>query len=535
MVMLFKLSEIPAQERTPLVEQLLEIIQLQAEQIQQLKDEIAILKGLKARPKIKPSKLDEQTSEEQKETDGEKQTEPASRKRSKTASLEIHETKILSPEVKIPEGSKFKGYDDYVVQDLIIQAHNVRYRLERWQTPEGTYIVGQLPGSVEGGHFGPTLVSYILYQHYHCQVTQPLLLEQLSEWGIDISAGQLSRLLIEDNQTFHVEKDGVLRAGLEVSTHVTVDDTGARHAGKNGHCTHIGNDYFAWFQSTEHKSRINFLELLRAGHTDYRIDAEAMAYMQSQNIRQSSLEKLASDPLKIFSDKAQWEIHLQRHSISGKRCIRIATEGALVGSVLSHDFRKDVAIISDDAGQFNILLHGLCWVHAERTIHKLIPVSDAQREAVASMRSRIWGLYADLKAYKQAPSNDEKAQLEARFEEIFTTKTCYQTLNGALQRLHANKAELLLVLERPDVPLHTNGSERDIRDYVKKGKVSGGARSENGRQSRDTFTSLKKTCRKTGLSFWKYLTGRLSRSGLVPLLPDLIRQRATGPMEAAPV
>ena len=534
MVMPFKISEIPAQERTPLVERLLEIIQLQAEQLQQLKDEIAILKGLKARPKIRPSKLDEQAGQEQKKTDEESPTEPASRKRSKTASLEIHDTKILPPEVKIPEGSKLTGYDDFVVQDLIIQAHNVKYRLERWQTPEGTYIVGQLPKGLEGGHFGPTLMSYILYQHYHCHVTQPLLLEQLREWEIDISSGQLSRILIEDNQPFHVEKDDILRAGLEVSSHVTVDDTAARHAGKNGHCTHIGNDFFAWFQCTEHKSRINFLELLRAGHADYQIDEEAVGYMKSQNMPQSLLEKLASHSQKNFSDKAQWEIHLRSLSISSKRCIRIATEGALLGSVLSHDFRKDMAIISDDAGQFNILLHGLCWVHAERTIHKLIPVSDEQREAVASIRDRIWRLYADLKTYKQAPTHKIKVQLEAKFEEIFTTKTCYQTLNGALQRLHANKAELLLVLERPDVPLHTNGSEGDIRDYVKKSKVSGGTRSENGRKSRDTFTSEKKTCRKLGVSFWKYLKDRISQRGLIPLLSDLIRQRAAGPLKAAP-
>lgn len=496
MIMSFKLPQIAAQERTSLIEQLLEIIQQQSEQIQQqseqihcLKDEIAILKGLKARPKIKPSKLDEQTGQEQPKVEGEPPAESVSRKRGKTASLEIHETKIIPPEVKIPEGSKLKGYDEYVTQGLTIRPHNVRYRLERWRTPDGKYVVGQLPESVKGGHFDSTLVSYILSQYYDCHVTQPLLLEQLREIGVDISAGQISRLLSEDNDIFHAEKEEILRAGLEVSSYITVDDTGARHDGKNGYCTHIGNDCFAYFQSTNHKTRINFLELLRAGQTDYCVNEEAYAYMQSQNLSKNWLQKLQERPAKRFTDKGQWEAHLQALGITTKSCIRIATEGALLGSVLSHGFCKDLAIISDDAGQFNILRHGLCWVHAERTIHRLIGFDEQQRAAIATARSQIWDFYADLKTYKLAPSAEVKAQLETRFDKIFTAQSCYQTLNAAMRRLYDNKQELLLVLNRPDVPLHTNGSERDIREYVKRGKISGGTRSENGRKSRDTFAS----------------------------------------------
>ena len=524
MALPFKLPEILAQERTPLVERLSEIIQGQAEFIQRLKDEIAILKNLKTRPKIRPSRLDEQSGPERKNTSTEDKTEATSRKRSKTASLEIHETQIIPPAVK-PEGSRFKGYDDYVVQDISIKTHNIVYRLERWLTAEGAYVVGQLPAAVLGGHFGPALVSYILSQYYDCHVTQPLLLKQLFEMGIDISAGQLSTLLTEDNEIFHAEKEELLRAGLEASSHITVDDTGARHAGRNGYCTHIGNDCFAYFQSTDHKSRINFLELLRAGQTDYCLDADAYAYMQKQKMHPQALEKLSAHPVQNFADKQQWETHLQGLGITAKSSVRIATEGALLGSALNHGLRKDWVTVSDDAGQFNVLLHGLCWVHAERAIKKLIPFDEPQRKAVVTTRSQIWEFYADLKAYKLSPCAEAKVQLEARFDKIFTAQTCYQTLNAALQRLQANKRELLLVLERPEIPLHTNGSERDIREYVKKRKVSGGTRGENGRKSRDTFASLKKTCRKWGLSFRDYLLDRLSGWNRMPFLPDLIRKQ----------
>ena len=89
------------------------------------------------------------------------------------------------------------------------------------------------------------VISFILYQHYHAHVTQPLIVGQLREFGVDISTGQLSHILTEGHERFHAEKDELLRVGLAVSNYVNVDDTGARHQGKNGYCTHIGNDLFA--------------------------------------------------------------------------------------------------------------------------------------------------------------------------------------------------------------------------------------------------------------------------------------------------
>ncbi len=189
MNIMIKPSSIPEKDKTPLVIQLLEIIRQQAEEIQQLKDEIARLKGHSGRPQIRPSRLEKPKDDEKEEDPTSKR--PGSSKRRKTEELDIHETIPIAPE-EIPDGSVFKGYNDYTVQDLQIQPHNIRYRLEKWETPEGALIVGQLPDSVKEGHFGTTVVGFILYQYYHGHVTQPLLLEQLWEYGIEISAGQLS-------------------------------------------------------------------------------------------------------------------------------------------------------------------------------------------------------------------------------------------------------------------------------------------------------------------------------------------------------
>jgi len=185
-----------------------------------------------------------------------------------------------------------------------------------------------------------------------------------------------------------------------------------------------------------------------------------------------------------------------------------------------------LAIISDDAGQFKVLRHALCWIHAERLIHTMLPLNEDHREDLAKVRGELWELYADLKAYKQKPRKKSKRALEQRFDALFSQKTRYQGLNQLLRRLRQNKAELLLVLEQPDIPLHTNGSEGDVRDYVKKRKVSGGTRSDLGRRCRDTFASLKKTCRKLGVSFWDYLNDRIGQGGLVQPLPAILRIRA---------
>ena len=197
---------------------------------------------------------------------------------------------------------------------------------------------------------------------------------------------------------------------------------------------------------------------------------------------------------------AAWTAHLDQLGISALKVnpdpVMVATEGALWGSVKAHGFLPNTVIVSDDAGQFNVGQHGLCWVHAERLVHKLDAFTDEQRKAQRKIRELIWRLYRDLKAYRQHPTRRRKAALRARFDRIFTRKTGFVTLDRLLARLHANKAELLMVLDRPEIPLHTNGSENDIRCQVTKRKISAGTRSDPGRDCRDAFLALSQDLRK---------------------------------------
>jgi hypothetical protein len=529
------LPDIPEREQTPtvkallgLLEECIQIIQKQGEEIEQLKDEVRVLKGEKKRPAFKPSQLDKETDKARKKNPDKSTKRPGSDKRSKNAKRVIHEDIVIQPTQEIPQRSRFKGYRDFVVQDLKIESHNTRYRLARWVTPDGETLIGQLPNELNGQHFGPHLVSYILYQYHHCQVTQPLLLEQLREWRVAVSAGEMNALLSSGKDSFHREKNEILSAGLTASGHITVDDSGTRHKGNNGYVTHMGNDAFAWFQSTLSKSRINFLELLCSIDPGYRVNDQAQSYWQKQKLPAQSKTLLAQNPKRYFSDAKAWEDHLDQLGITHTRHRRSATEGALLGNLQHNNRCRNLVVVSDDAGQFNLLQHALCWVHTERLVHTMNPLNDNHRQDIAKVRGEIWDFYAQLKRYKSVPDNRKKKGLANRFDDIFQQKTRYQCLNRTLKRIHANKTELLLVLERPDIPLHTNGSEGDIRDYVKKRKVSGGTRSDLGRQCRDTFISLKKTCRKQKVSFWQYLLDRLKQTNEIPWLPDLIADSAPG-------
>jgi len=341
----------------------------------------------------------------------------------------------------------------------------------------------------------------------------------------------MMRLLIAGRQRFLDENRDVLRAGLAHAAWITVDDTGARHKGANGSCTQIGDDHFAWFGTPAGKSRLNLLELLRAGHADYVINAEALDHMRGRALAGPVIESLASQSERHFPDRAAWAAHLERLGIRGVegslRPARVATEGALWGAIRAHGLLPGTVIVSDDAGQFLVGEHALCWVHAERPVHELEACTGPHRAAQQRIRALIWWFYADLKAYRREPSRRRRAELRARFDRIFRRRTGFVVLDRLLERLHANRPELLRVLDRPEIPLHTTGSENDIRAQVTRRKLSGGARSDAGRDCRDAFLGLAKPAPSSASASWDSLGAGPGTTGYVaiPYLPDLVRSR----------
>ena len=537
------------QERiTHLEEQIVRLqerdVQYQA-QIEVLKNEITRLKKLNLKPNIKPntkppddndssgsppSSPDESADPEDPEDENslsrksevDKPDDTTRGKRSQPPKPPVSEEHCMTPG-EIPEGSVRHGRESYTIQELEIKAKSVRYWLEQWLTPEGKTISGCPPESLHGHHFGPHLQAFVLLQHYGCAVTQPQLLELLWDAGISISTGELSNLLTKGHDEFHAEKDELLATGIRCSHYLQTDDTGARHKGQNGYCTVIVNDLFTWFGTTGSKSRENFLTLLHRPWPNYVLNRHGLDYLEKHHLSGKWLRLLKQYREVHFLGPKAWEGFMNDIGLEGHPRLRQSiSEGMLYGSLMHHGFDRHMVTFSDGARQFDVFEHAQCWLHAARPLEKIIPVNKQQANAQYWCLSWFWDIYRDLKAFKAEPSEAKANVIRQGFDSLVRTQTNCRELQEALGGLEVIRKELLLVLDDPSLPLHNNLSESQIREHVKRCKISGGTRSEAGRQSRDTFASLKKTCRQHGLSFWDYLTDRLNGTGLFPRLADVI-------------
>lgn len=568
-----------------IIDQITNALAMQKELIQQLRDEIANLKGQKPKPKIPPSKLEGSSSK----PDWRKRIGPYNSqeksilfslwvknstnldipsprefsttlassilegrsleisrfarliikkvrrigkpgqpkgklRKKKKMLLQIHEKPVIHPK-DIPEGAKFKGFNYYTVQEIIFQSNNIQYQLARWQLLDGSYITGELPKDVHG-HYGPKLITYVLHQYHACRVTEHLLLDQLRAIGILMSIGQLNNILIENKEAFIEEVAELLPVAARVEGQLQVDDTGGRHNGENQYTTIIGNRWFSVFATTDNKSRINFLKLLQGYKEEYVINEDTVEYLSEVKVPGYFPGYVSLYLGRKFTTLAEWESFLKEHNISRETETRFFTEAALYASVIQNGIPKDLGVHSDDAGQFDVFVHSLCWVHEERHYRKLIMTTDESRVDLERVRDQIWTLYQTLKKYKESPNKEAGERIGKEFDDIFQQKTNSPTLNRQLEKTYEKRKELLRVLERSETPLHNNSSETCARAAKIKLKISGGTRSELGQKVRDVFLSLKQTCLKLKINFIFFLEDRVRGQCAIPRLATIISELA---------
>ena len=290
-----------------------------------------------------------------------------------------------------------------------------------------------------------------------------------------------------------------------------------------GVTTQIGGERFCVFRTSRSKSRLNFLSLLRGGREDYVVNEAALDYLRRQPVEAAVIARLTQAPGPRVPLADGVVEHLLRCSINifDRPLLQTLNEAATWGAIRHHGLMETTVVVSDDAGQFRVATHALCWVHAERHLQKLMPASPKQAQAVELVREAIWCFYRGLKLWKQSPSPGGERVFRQQFDQIFGQRTGYKDLDELLARLARRKDELLRVLERPEIPLHTNASENDLRAWVIKRKISGGTMSADGRVARDVMLGLSKTCRKLGLSFFAYLGDRLGLNTDQPKIPPL--------------
>lgn len=488
------------------------------ELVEKLKKEIARIKKVPDKPQFKSSAKDLGQKITRKKT-------PVKKRRKQLVPTE--EITLTIPESELPDGAVLKDYQEYTVQEVETRIRVIRYRVARYTLPNGKIIRAKKPIDSELGHFGPELIRHVVYQYHRNNVPQDKILEELRDKGIDISAGQINTILAKVAKALKPEYEEIFEVAKKESDIICVDDTGERHKAENWFCTAIQNKFFAYYKSTKRKSRISFLKTMGGKYNDFVLNDEAFAYMKFCNIREEVIDILRQFSNKILSSENAFDEFIERVLLPcyrGVKSLRNIKEAALLGGLICHGLDPRIILLSDGAGQFNLFRHALCWIHIGRCFKRYIPENEEDEAELKRICTDFWNYYDELDKYSEAPSIEQREALGAKFDDIFGQSVTSEKLSSLLFSIREKKDQLLRIFENPNTPLHNNGTESVIRPRVVKRKISGPTRSEIGRESRDIFSTIDRTCRKNKISFWMFLGSRIKNDQTIPFLPDLIRQ-----------
>lgn len=529
------LNAIEDENARQLIRQLLNLIeQLSGDlreaqvEIQGLRDENNRLKGEQGKPEIKANttKATDHSSEKERR-------KPRKRhKRSKKAEIKIDREQVM--EVKrdiLPADAKFKGYEEVVVQDIVLKTDNVRFRKEKYYAAStGKSYLAELPQGYKG-QFGPGVRALIPALYFGMGTSEPKIKEFLTNIGVQISDGEVSNLLIKEQDDFHAEKDAVYEAGLRSSLWQHTDDTLTRVDGQNQHCHIICNPIHTTYNTKPNKDRLSVLDVLRNGRErSFRLNQEAISYLGKVQLSKSTRQMLQTWCSEAEMDEAAFRQRLEYLLPNlGKQQRKAIIDAAAIASYHAEtEWPVIQTLVCDDAPQFNWLTYDmmLCWVHEGRPYKKLIPVVPLHRKLLEKFLKRFWDYYDELLEYKKQPTPEESARLEADFDALFATRTGYDELDKRITKTQVKKVSLLLVLKHPELPLHNNPAELGVRQRVRKRDVSFGPRTQEGRQAWDTFMTLAETTKKLKVSFYAYLRDRITETHAIPPLAELLDEAA---------
>ncbi len=361
-------------------------------------------------------------------------------------------------------------------------------------------------------------------------MSKPKILEFFEHVGIQISAGTISNLLIKEQDAFHKEQAAYL-AGLCSSPWQHIDDTATRVNGQNQHCHIVCTPLHTTYRTTQAKDRLTIIDVLSAGQPRrFRLDDDALAYLEAigvSNVRHQQL-------LRLPRDQSLDEATLQPLLAASLPGVGVQMRKWILEAlaVSAYHAQSEVPVVQllvcDDAPQFQWVTDklALCWVHAGRHYKKLTPCVALHQALVETFLTAFWSYYHELRRYQEQPTAEERTRLDASFETLFATRTGYWALDERIALTRAKKAQLLQVLEHPEVPLQNNPAELGARQRVRKRDVSFGPRTAEGAKAWDTFMSLAATTKKLGVSFYQYIHDRISGVNQLPALADMIDVQA---------
>ena len=494
---------------------------------QRLRDAINHLKGEQGKPDIKPP-----TPPANHSSESERHRPGPRGKRGPRNPITIQREQTLRVDpVTLPPDAIVKGYEDVIVQDVIIRTDNVLFHKEVFYSPaEGRSYRAALPAGYHG-EFGPGLHALVLVLYFGCLMSEAKIQELLVHVGVQIAAGTVSNLLIKDQDAFHAEQDAVLEAGLASTPWQHIDDTGTRVNGQNQYCQVLCNPLYTSYQTTATKDRLTVLDVLRGNQPRcFRLNSEALGYLEQVALSQQTRQRLLALPWEQDLDDPMLSDLLAQHlpDLGDQPRTWIMDAMAVAAYHAQTEWPVVQLLIADAAPQWGWLTAelALCWVHEGRHYKKLTPWVAAHRGTLAAFQGQFWAFYDELLAYREQPTPEEQERLAAAFDTLFATTTDYAALNDRIAKTRANKAALLRVLTHPEIPLHNNAAELGARQRVRKRDVSFGPRTADGAQAWDTFMSLADTTRKLGVSFYHSIHDRLRGEQQIPPLADVIAERA---------
>ena len=500
------------------------------EQNQRLRDEVNRLKGEQGKPNIKPNRQKCVSANHSSEPERRQPQKRKKRRKLDRVKIDRAEELDVEPE-RLPADAEFKGHEEVVVQDLRMDTDNVLFRKRKYYSAsEGKTYLAELPPGYQG-EFGPSIKSLAIVMHFGMQATGPKILEFFGHFGIQISSGQLSNILIKDKQTFHAEKDAIYEAGLRSSPWQHIDETGARVKGQNQHCHIVCNPLYSAYFTTEKKDRLTVIDVLsNASERRFLLNDEAFELLRSLRVSSRVIGQLNRLPLEQEWGESEFTGLLNQHlpNLGPQQFSRILDAAAIAAYHAQTGFPVVELLIGDDAPQFKLVTDefSLCWIHEGRHYKKLIPHVAYHRQLLDDFLTRYWRFYGQLLVYRGHPTEEDSIRLADEFDQLFSTVTRYDALDERIAKTKAKKESMLIVLEHPEIPLHNNSAELAARKRVRRRKISFGTRSEDGTKAWDTFATLEATAKKLGVSFYEYIYDRISNAYKMPSLADLISRRA---------
>lgn len=524
-------------EAINLLFQLIEELYIENEKLkyknQKLQDEIKSLKGEQGKPDI-PSSKKKQKGDISSENERKKQ-EPPKQKKSKTKKdkIKIDRTEICTVnQTDLPDDAKFKGYQSVIVQGILIKTDNVEYKKEVFYSPSQnkTYI-GNLPIGVEG-EFSPEIKSLVYTMKHVSNMSESKIEEFLENIGIYISSATISRILTKNNEIFDQEKADIVLAGISSTIYQQIDDTCGRVNGENHFVQILCNPFYTAYFTIPHKDRLSILKIIQGSEIkNYNFNEDAFRLLEKFRLTKNMITQIRNMVFGQILDNEQMEQLLEKlfpDPGKGKNLRkRIIEAGAIAAYQQQTDYPVIPILLSDDARQFKMLTkwQALCWVHDGRNYKSLHPIVPLDKERLGKFLDRYWDFYGKLLEYKKNPSSQKAEILSEDFDKLFSTKTKYRALDERIAKTKANKAQLLLVLEYPELPLHNNDAELGARAQVRKRDVSLHTMTKEGTKANDTFMTIVQTAKKLGVSSYKYIYDRVSKSYCMPSLSELIEAK----------